>query len=119
MTVSGSSRMNRSVVAMLLCGYVNPGIEASASWRNPCWRASSVFGASMRAPSTAPLSKALSRSRCLRGGPASAADYLHVSREQHLKRLASTLEKDEINIQTIALERAGFFGDIQHVDAGR
>jgi len=44
----------------------------------------------------------------LRGGPASAADYLHVSREQHLKRLASTLEKDEINIQTIALERAGF-----------
>ena len=57
------------------------------------------------------------KARSLRGGPASAADYLHVSREQHLKRLASTLEKDEINIQTIALERAGFFGDIQHVDA--
>src|SRR5437867_9345654 len=53
----------------------------------------------------------------LRRGPTSAADYLHVSREQHLKRLASTLEKDEINIQTIALERAGLFGDIQHIDA--
>jgi hypothetical protein len=53
----------------------------------------------------------------LRRSPAAAANHLHVAGEQNLKRLASPLEKNEIDVQAIALERAGFFGDIEDVDA--
>ena len=64
--------------------------------------------------------KEVSRSlhpRSLRGGAAAAADHLHVAGEQNLKRLASALEKNEINVQPVAFERAGFLGDIQEIDA--
>jgi len=53
----------------------------------------------------------------LRGGAATAANHLHVAGEQDLERLAAALEENEINVQSIAFERADFLGDIQKIDA--
>src|SRR5713226_673898 len=59
-------------------------------------------------------------SRAFQPGPlrrgAAATDHLHVSGEQNLERLTSALEENEIDVQAVAFELAGFLGDVQQID---